>query len=58
MAMRKLSGWEYELTFRYEDDDDPDEQVEELLREIDREADLRHCFVEFDLREKGTERSW
>jgi len=57
-AMRKLRGWEYELTVRYADDADLDQQVEELLREMWREADLHHCFIEADVREEGTERSW
>jgi excisionase family DNA binding protein len=57
-ALRKLGGWEYELTVRHDDDADLDEQVEELLREIEHEAELRHCFIEADVRERGTERSW
>jgi hypothetical protein len=57
-TMQKLSGWEYELTFSYEDDADLDQQVEDLLSEISREADRRNCFIEADLHEKGTERSW
>jgi hypothetical protein len=57
-AMRKRGGCEYELTVRYADDADLDEQVEELLRDIEHEAELRHCFIEADVREPGTERSW
>jgi len=57
-AMRKLRGWEYALTVRYADDADLDEQVEELLREMWHEADLHHCFIEADIHEEGTERSW
>jgi len=57
-AMRKLDGWEYELTFTYENDADLDRQVDDLLRDISFEADRRNCFIETDLHEKGTERYW
>ena len=57
-GMKKLSGWEYELTFSYRDDADPDRQVYDLLRDIDNEADFRHCFTEADVTENGTDRSW
>ena len=56
--MKKLGGWEYELTFTFEDGADLDQQVHDLLRKIEHEANLSHCFIEFDLQEKGTERSW
>ena len=57
-AMRKLGGWEYELTIAYADDAHLERQIDELLRGIWWEADLRHCFIEADVRERGTERSW
>lgn len=57
-GMKKLGGWEYELTFSYRDDADLDRQVYDLLRDIDNEADLRHCFTEADVTESGTDRSW
>lgn len=57
-GMKKLKGWEYELTFAYEDDADLDRQVNDLLQEIEQEADLRNCFIETDLRENGTDRYW
>ena len=57
-GMKKLGGWEYELTFTFEDGADLDQQVHDLLRKIEHEANLSHCFIEFDLQEKGTERSW
>jgi hypothetical protein len=57
-GMKKLGGWEYELTFSYQDDADLDRQVHDLLRDIDNEADLRHCFTEADVTENGTDRSW
>ncbi|MCI0389877.1 MAG: hypothetical protein MOB07_14100 [Acidobacteria bacterium] len=57
-VMKKLNEVEYELTFSYEDDAHLDKQIYDLLREIDGEADCRNCFIETDVREKGTDRSW
>jgi site-specific recombinase XerD len=57
-GMKKLRDSEYELTFTFDDDADLDRQVEDLLRDIYNEADLRYCFVEHDLREKGSDRQW
>jgi hypothetical protein len=57
-GMKKLSHGEYELTFCYRDDADLDRQVHDLLRDIDNEADLRHCFTEADVTENSTDRSW
>jgi hypothetical protein len=56
--MKKLNECEYELTFSYTDDADLDQQIYDLLQEIEREAELRYCFTEADVVEKGTERSW
>ena len=56
--MQKLSDDEYELVIPYDDDADLDEQVHQLLSDISIEADNRHCFIDADVREKGTERSW
>ncbi len=57
-GMKRLKDWEYELTFSYKDDDDLDRQIYNLLRDISNEADLRYCFIEADMREKGTDRAW
>ncbi len=57
-GMKKLNECEYELTFSYMDDADLDQQIYDLLQEIEMEADLRYCFTEADVCEKGTERSW
>lgn len=56
--MEKLNDAEYELTFSYEDDAHLDKQICDLLRELDQEADMRHCFIEVDIREKGADLSW
>lgn len=57
---RKLQkdGWEYELTFQYENDDDLEKQIYELIDNMVREADMRNGFIEYDFSEVGTERSW
>lgn len=57
---RKLQkdGWEYELTFQYENDADLEKQINELIDDMSREADMRNGFIEYDFSEVGTERSW
>jgi len=57
---RKLEkdGWEYELTFHYEDDEDLENQIHELAAEMSGEADMRNGFIECHFTEVGTERSW
>jgi putative DNA-invertase from lambdoid prophage Rac len=56
--MKKLTGWEYELTFFYTDDDNLEKQIYDLYQEMADRADWRNCFVEADFREKNGERSW
>ena len=56
--MKKLDRCEYELTFTYKDEDDLQEQIDEMHREMFQEADLRNCFVEADFYEKSTEHSF
>lgn len=51
-------GYEYELTVQYEDDEDLDEIVYGMLRDMDDEADCRHCFIETDIRSKDGSKSW
>lgn len=51
-------GWEYELTFQYEDDEDLENQIEELASQMSNEADLRNGFIECHFSEVGTDRSW
>lgn len=58
MQKQHKDGWEYELTISYQDDQDLDKQIEDLLDEMHSEADLECCFIEADVTEIGTERSW
>lgn len=51
-------GWEYELTFQYEHDEDLENQMEDLAAEMNEEADLRNGFIECHFSEVGTDRSW
>ena len=55
---KKLEGWEYELTFRYRNDEDLDNQVYGLANKMESIADLRNGFTESDFCEVGTDRSW
>jgi DNA invertase Pin-like site-specific DNA recombinase len=59
-SARKLEkdGWEYELTIKYEDDEDLERQIEDLSDEMSREADLRNGSIECSFTEVGTDRSW
>jgi hypothetical protein len=58
--MKKLNkdGWDYELTISYENDEDLDETIYDMLSEIDAMADLRNCFTEADVTAIGSDRSW
>ena len=58
MQKQHKDSWEYELTIAYQDDQDLDKQVEDLLDEMHFQADLEDCFIEADMTEIGTERSW
>ena len=46
------------MTIAYQDDQNLDQQIEDLLDEMDVQADLEDCFIEADVIEIGTERSW
>lgn len=58
MHKKYKDSWEYELTFTYQDDADLDQQISDLLQEMDFQADLECCFIEANITEIGTERSW
>jgi hypothetical protein len=56
-AMRRPNG-EYELKIHYDNDEDLDEVVSELLSDIAYDADDRHCFSESEARIEGADRHW
>jgi len=52
-------GWEYELTIPYEDDNELDDKIKQILQKMDSEANLKNCFIEADVTAMdGSERSW
>lgn len=57
--VKTLSECQYEVTFKYEDDADLDNQIYDLLNQCQRFADLYNCSTEgTDVIEIGTDRSW
>jgi hypothetical protein len=51
-------GRGYEVTMPFKDEQDLERRVEALLQELAHEASLNECFVETQVREKGTHRQW
>ena len=50
---------EYELIIKYEDKEGLNRTIEDMISEIHYQADLRHCFVEADVRAlDGSDRFW
>ena len=58
MKQKAKDSWEYELTIAYDNEQHLDQQIKDLLAEMDVQADLECCFIEADVTEMGTERSW
>ena len=59
--MKKLDkdGWEYELSIPYENDEDLDETIYDMLDEMTDIADGRNCFIEYDVRAlDDSDRAW
>ena len=58
--MKKIleDGWEYELTIPYENDEDLDNTIYDMLSEIEHTADLRNCFTESDVTAVDLDRLW
>lgn len=57
--VKTLPECQYEVTFKYEQDTDLDNQIYEMLNECQHFADLYNCSTEgTDVVEKGTDRSW
>ena len=56
-AKRRPNG-EYELKVPYDNDEDLDATVNELLSDIACDADDRHCFSESDAHMESTDRHW
>jgi DNA invertase Pin-like site-specific DNA recombinase len=58
MKKKNKDSGDYELTFSYQDDQDLDQQIQNLLSEMHFHADLDCCFIETSITEIGTERRW
>jgi len=57
-AAKVRPSGQYELKIPHRSDEDLDRIMEDLLREIAFEADIRNCFSESDARLEGSDRSW
>ncbi|RYY74503.1 MAG: hypothetical protein EOO52_13135 [Gammaproteobacteria bacterium] len=57
-SFRKLGDDEYELTFKYEDDADLEEQIYDLYSELQSRADDKNCSLQCYFREIGSDRQW
>lgn len=55
---KELGDGEYELEVEYKDDADLDEKMNSLLTECHRMADMRNCFSESSIKQKGEDRWW
>lgn len=55
---RHLPANEYQIKISYRTDAELDKLVEDLLREIAWEADVRNCFSESEAYLEGTDRQW
>ncbi len=51
-------GHEYILTIEYETDDELNEIIHNLYREMESLADLRHCFIDAEISTLEGEKSW
>jgi hypothetical protein len=59
MEKPRKDGWEYILSIPYENDEDLEKTIYDILGEASMQADLRHCFIETDVVSvDDPERSW
>jgi hypothetical protein len=57
--VKKIEDGEYELNISYESEKDLNEEVDEIVREIDDQADARNCFTEISIQAlDGSEKYW
>ena len=53
------SGPDYALTIPYEDGNELDETINDIIQDAANTADLRHCFIECEVTVMdGSERRW
>lgn len=58
MKKKRNDRWEYELTIPYENDEELDDIIYDMLQEASNIADCRNCFIESDVRDVNSDRSW
>jgi hypothetical protein len=59
MQKQTDKGWDYRLTLTYQDDQELEQLIDDILRQASSWADNRNCFIEWDLQAlDGSERSW
>ena len=51
-------GYDYEITVPFENDEDLDETIDDMLGEMNRTADYRNCFVGADVHTLDGEKFW
>ncbi|MCB1067654.1 MAG: recombinase family protein [Simkania sp.] len=57
--VKKLDDCEYELKIPYENEKDLEREIDEIVRGIDSQADLRNCFTEISVRAlDGSDKYW
>ena len=54
----RLASGDYTLRIAYQSREELDERVNELLNDISSEADMRHCHIEVEAWENGTDYRW
>jgi ATP-dependent exoDNAse (exonuclease V) beta subunit len=54
----RLPSGDYSLKIAYRSREELDEIINELLSDISSEADMRHCYIEAEAWENGTDYRW
>ena len=58
MVKKDKDSWDYVLKIPYESDKELDEAINELIEEAGCIADLRNGFIEMNVTEPATGKSW
>ena len=56
--IRHVCHRDYSLKIAYRSREELDEIINELLSDISSEADMRHCYIEAEAWENGTDYRW
>ncbi len=52
------NGWTYDIEIPYKNEEDLENKIYDLYCEMESEADLVNCFIEADIYDEKTEKSW